>query len=153
MAVENGSIAMVKCCTCTPKAYVGASCAGVGWYRSRLRFRFKASCNSGWCWVPHAATCIPIGLMFALVVGACGTGVGCMVVWGGGYKSRFRSGWPSRTVQSSISGLHWVSASAALIGAGSGGVWYRSRLRFRCRAAVEKGSKAHRAYVGAGRGT
>ena len=31
-----------------------------------------------------------LGLMFALVVGACGTGAGCMVVCGGGYKSRFR---------------------------------------------------------------
>ena len=71
--------------------------------------------------------------MFALVVGVCGTGEGCMVVWGGGTRAGSGSG--------SISGLCWVSASAALIGAGSGGVWYRSRLRFRCRAAVEKGSK------------
>ena len=138
MAVENGSIAMVKCCTCTPKAYVGASCAGVGWYRSRLRL------GSG---SKHPAVLGGVGFLMRrhayLVVGACGTGAGCMVgCVGGGYtRAGSGSGWPSRTVQSSISGLCWVSASAALIGAGSGGVWYRSRLKFRCRAAVEKGSK------------
>ena len=66
--------------------------------------------------------------------------VGCV---GGGTRagSGSGSGWPSRTVQSSISGLCWVSGYAALIGACSGGVWYRSRLRFRRRAAVAKGSK------------
>ena len=81
--------------------------------------------------------------------------VGCV---GGGTRagSSSGSGWPSRTVQSSFlvcvgfPVMHWFW-----------GVWYWSRLRFRCRAAVEKGSKvwyaamrrSYRAYVGAGRGT
>ena len=132
VAVENGSIPMVKCCTCTPKAYVGASCAGVGWYRSRFRFKASCSYSSGWCWVPHPATCIARAYV-------C---VGCGGVW---YRSRLYGcvggGTRAGSGSGSISGLCWVSASAALIGAGSGGVWYRSRLRFRCRAAVEKGSK------------